>query len=45
MSLLQVRGVSRRFTGAHGDTLALQATDLQVESSALRRLLALAPDA
>ncbi len=33
MSLLQVRGVSRRFTSAHGDTLALQATDLQVEEN------------
>ncbi len=28
--LLQVRGVSRRFQSNHGETLALQATDLDV---------------
>jgi ABC-type nitrate/sulfonate/bicarbonate transport system ATPase subunit len=30
MGILQVRGVSRRFVSQHGDTLALQATDLDV---------------
>jgi ABC-type nitrate/sulfonate/bicarbonate transport system ATPase subunit len=30
MSVVSVRGVSRRFTSAHGDTLALQSTDLEV---------------
>src|SRR5690349_23009780 len=29
-NLLTVRGVSRRFKSSHGDTLALQATDLSV---------------
>jgi ABC-type nitrate/sulfonate/bicarbonate transport system ATPase subunit len=28
--ILSIRGVSRRFTSAHGDTLALEATDLEV---------------
>jgi ABC-type nitrate/sulfonate/bicarbonate transport system ATPase subunit len=28
--ILSIRGVSRRFTSAHGDTLALEATDLDV---------------
>jgi ABC-type nitrate/sulfonate/bicarbonate transport system ATPase subunit len=30
MAILSIRGVSRRFTSAHGETLALQATDLEV---------------
>jgi ABC-type nitrate/sulfonate/bicarbonate transport system ATPase subunit len=30
MNVVSVRGVSRRFTSAHGETLALQATDLTV---------------
>jgi len=30
MGILSIRGVSRRFTSSHGDTLALQATDLDV---------------
>lgn len=30
MTILQVRGVSRRFSSNHGETLALQATDLDV---------------
>ncbi|MEW6705572.1 MAG: ABC transporter ATP-binding protein [Pseudomonadota bacterium] len=29
-TILSIRGVSRRFVSAHGDTLALQATDLEV---------------
>jgi ABC-type nitrate/sulfonate/bicarbonate transport system ATPase subunit len=29
-SILSIRGVSRRFTSSHGETLALQATDLDV---------------
>jgi ABC-type nitrate/sulfonate/bicarbonate transport system ATPase subunit len=30
MNVLSIRGVSRRFMSAHGETLALQATDLEV---------------
>jgi ABC-type nitrate/sulfonate/bicarbonate transport system ATPase subunit len=30
MAILSIRGVSRRFASAHGETLALQATDLEV---------------
>src|SRR4029453_5127309 len=29
-TILSIRGVSRTFTSSHGDTLALQATDLDV---------------
>jgi ABC-type nitrate/sulfonate/bicarbonate transport system ATPase subunit len=32
-AVLQVRGVERRFASAHGSTLALQATDLQVDEN------------
>ena len=33
MPVLTIRGVSRRFTSQHGETLALQATDLDVEEN------------
>lgn len=38
-NILQVRGVSRRFTSSHGETLALQSTDLDVAENDFVTLL------